>query len=245
MTSRRARRCAPGPLSCLGSVRAAYGRGVNNPHVGTVRDRPLVILHAAVSVDGSTAGFAPDVGRFYELAATWHEDVTLAGADTILAQESSLAETDLPGPAPDGPTLAVVDGAGRVSGWQALHDAGYWSGVVAVHSTGTPPRDHGFPEIVTGSDRVDLAAMLVALRERFGAGVVRVDSGGALNGALLGAGLVDEVSLLVHPVLAPAAVRRPWHGGGSVAARTMTLVTAQTLPDGLVWLRHRMASQEV
>jgi hypothetical protein len=28
-----------------------------------------------------------DVGLHYELAATWHEDVTFAGADTILAQE--------------------------------------------------------------------------------------------------------------------------------------------------------------
>ena len=39
---------------------------------------------------------------------------------------------------------------------------------------------------------------------------MRVDSGGALNGALLRAGLVDEISLLVHPVLVGDAPR--WHG---------------------------------
>lgn len=38
-------------------------------------------------MDGATVGFPVDVGRFYALAGTWHEDVTLAGADTILAQE--------------------------------------------------------------------------------------------------------------------------------------------------------------
>lgn len=182
---------------------------MSNPDLGIARNRPLVILHAAVSLDGSTAGFEPDVGRFHELAATWHEDVTLAGADTILAQESALAEAaERPGPAPDGPTLAIVDGRGRVSAWQALLDAGYWSRVVAVHAADTPPRDHGFPEIVAGSDRVDLAAMLLTLRERFGAGVIRVDSGGA-----------------------------------PVTARTMALVAAQTFPDGLVWLRHRVAAE--
>jgi len=216
--------------------------GVNNLDDGTVRNRPHVVVHAAVSVDGSTAGFEPDVGRFYELAAGWHEDVTLAGADTILAQGSALANAELPGPAPAGPILVVVDGRGRVDAWQSLRDAGYWSKVVAVHTAGTPPRDHGFPEIVSGSDRVDLATMLQELRERFGARVVRVDSGGALNGALLGAGLVDEVSLLVHPALAAAAARRPWHGGGPSAGRTMTLVAAQTFPGGLVWLRHRIAA---
>ena len=53
---------------------------------------PHVVLHVAVSLDGATDGFAPDVGTFYELAGRWREDVTLAGADTILAQEKALAE---------------------------------------------------------------------------------------------------------------------------------------------------------
>jgi 2,5-diamino-6-(ribosylamino)-4(3H)-pyrimidinone 5'-phosphate reductase len=208
------------------------------------RDRPYVVVHAAVSVDGSTAGFEPDVGRFYELAAAWHEDVTLAGADTILAQEAALAGAELPGPAPGGPILAVVDGRGRVGAWRALVDAGYWSGVVAVHTARTPPRARDVQEIVAGSDRVDLAATLRVLQEDFGAGVVRVDSGGGLIGALLDAGLVDEVSLLVHPALASSDARRPWHGGGPGAAATMTLVAAQTLPGGLVWLRHRVSHGE-
>ena len=43
--------------------------------------RPHVVAHVAVSLDGATTGFEPDVGRFYELARTWSEDVTLAGAD--------------------------------------------------------------------------------------------------------------------------------------------------------------------
>ena len=220
-------------------ARSAYRSRMDHPDQGGARTRPHVVLHVAVSLDGSTGGFSPDVGRFYELAGTWQEDVTLAGADTILAQEPALAAADRPGPAPGGPILAVVDGRGRVSAWQALLDAGYWSGVVAVHAASTPPRDHGFREIVAGTDRVDLAELLAELRERLGAGVVRVDSGGGLNGALLGAGLVDEVSLLVHPVLAPAADRRPWHGGAPLAGGVLTLVEAATLPDGLVWLRHR------
>ena len=35
----------------------------------------------------------------------------------------------------------------------------------------------------------------------FGVTVVRVDSGGTLNGVLLRAGLVDELHLLIHPTL--------------------------------------------
>ena len=94
--------------------------------------RPSVIAHAAIALDGATTGFEPRVGPYYELAATWSEDVTLVGADTILAQEPTLAAARGPGPAPDGPLLAVVDSANRVRQWAALRDAGHWSDVIAL-----------------------------------------------------------------------------------------------------------------
>ncbi len=46
--------------------------------------KPRVILHNAVSADGRVDWFPADIGLFYELAATWHEDATLAGSGTIL-----------------------------------------------------------------------------------------------------------------------------------------------------------------
>ena len=151
--------------------------------------RPHVVVHVAVSLDGATTGFEPDVGRFYAIAGTWREDVTLAGADTILAQEKALADAPLPGPAADGPLLAVVDGRGRVRQWEALRDCGHWSGVLALHAAATPPETSAQPvrKLVTGVERVDLAAALAALEEREGARVVRVDSGAALIGSVPGA----------------------------------------------------------
>ena len=106
--------------------------------------RPHVVAHVAVSLDGATTGFEPDVGRFYELARTWSEDVTLAGADTVLAQEEALAAAPRPGPAADAPLLAVVDGRGRVRQWEALRDCGHWSGVIALRAFATAaPANHG------------------------------------------------------------------------------------------------------
>jgi 2,5-diamino-6-(ribosylamino)-4(3H)-pyrimidinone 5'-phosphate reductase len=105
--------------------------------------RPYVVAHVAVSLDGATVGFQPDVGRFYELARTWDEDVTLTGADTVLAQTPALRDAPRPGPSADGPLLAVVDGRGRVREWEALRGAGYWSDVLALHAEATPPRPPG------------------------------------------------------------------------------------------------------
>ncbi|WP_345510307.1 dihydrofolate reductase family protein [Phytohabitans houttuyneae] len=202
--------------------------------------RPYVVAHVAVSVEGATDGFAPDLAQFYGLAATWSEDVTLVGADTILAQEPALAATPGPGPAPGGPLLAVVDSQARVQQWAALRDAGHWSGVLALYAASTPPRPAGadVTELVTGDDRVDLSATLSTLADR-GARVVRVDSGGTLIGALLHRGLLDELSLLVHPVLAGAAGTRHWHGAAPPPEGPLEPAGAQPLDGGLVWLRYR------
>jgi len=196
-----------------------------------------VVAHVAITLDGATTGFTPAVGRFYELAQTWAEDVTLVGADTILAQEPALREAPRR-PAPAGaPLLAVVDSRARVREWEALGGAGHWSGVLALRSAATPPRPHrAVPELVAGSERVDLAAALTVLGERHAVRVVRVDSGGGLIGAMLERGLVDELSLLVHPLLAGSG-RQIWSGG---APGAFDLVAAETLEQGLVWLRYRV-----
>jgi 2,5-diamino-6-(ribosylamino)-4(3H)-pyrimidinone 5'-phosphate reductase len=203
---------------------------------------PHVVVHVAVSLDGATTGFPVDVARFYELARAWQEDVTLAGADTILAQESELARAPRPGPALDAPILAVVDSRGRVREWEGLRDCGYWSGVVALRS-GTTPRQGAaaVPELVVGTDRVDLAAALEALADQEEARLVRVDSGGALIGALLRQHLVDELSLLVHPCTVGDPGERRWHGPERVGALRFTRTMVESLDDGLVWLRYRSA----
>jgi 2,5-diamino-6-(ribosylamino)-4(3H)-pyrimidinone 5'-phosphate reductase len=198
-----------------------------------------VVVHAAVSLDGATTGFEPDVQRFYELAARWREQVTLTGADTILAQEPLLADAPRPGPAPDGPVLAVVDARRRVTAWDALRECGRWCDVVALRAAGAGGGDRSggasLREIVTAGRRVDLAAAL----DELGGEVVRVDSGGALSGALLREGLVDEISLLVHPCLACAAERR-WYGSATEA--TLEPLAAEMLDGGLAWLRYRVAA---
>ena len=68
------------------------------------------------------------------------------GADTILAQEPTLAAAHGPGPVPDGPLLAVVDSANRVRQWAALRDAGHWSDVIALRGQNSVAPPKGGPE---------------------------------------------------------------------------------------------------
>jgi 2,5-diamino-6-(ribosylamino)-4(3H)-pyrimidinone 5'-phosphate reductase len=132
-----------------------------------------------------------------------------------------------------------------VSRWSELREAGHWSDVLALHSPSTAPREvgRGVRELVTGAERVDLHAVLRALGEEEGARVVRVDSGGALIGALVEEGLLDELSLLVHPVLAGGRQAHVWHGGARRGGGPLHLVSNDSLRGGVVQLRYRLTGE--
>jgi 2,5-diamino-6-(ribosylamino)-4(3H)-pyrimidinone 5'-phosphate reductase len=70
---------------------------------------------------------------------------------------------------------------------------------------------------------------------------VRVDAGGGLNGALLRAGLADEVSVVIAPYLAARAAADPLNlvaelGDPDVLA--LELAALERLRQGHVWLRY-------
>jgi 2,5-diamino-6-(ribosylamino)-4(3H)-pyrimidinone 5'-phosphate reductase len=196
-----------------------------------------VVAQVAVSLDGVASGFDVDLARFYALASLWQEDVTLVGADTILAQESDVLAAPRRGPRPEGPLLAVVDSRARVHSWNSLRDLGYWSDVLALYADQTPPRpsDATTRELITGYDQVDLAETLAVLGRR-GMQTVRVDSSGALLRACLELDLVDELALLVHPVLVGSGER--WYD-----TRRLNLhhVGTEVFKDGVLWMRYCVA----
>ncbi|GAA1579492.1 hypothetical protein GCM10009804_40100 [Kribbella hippodromi] len=189
-------------------------------------------------MDGMVAGFDVDLARFYALATLWQEDVTLIGADTVLAQEGALGGAARRGVREEGPLLAVVDGRGRVRSWEALAELGYWSGVLALYADQTParPPDASTLELITGYDQVDLVEVLDVLGRR-GVSTVRVDSADALLRACFELGLVDELALLVHPVIVGTGQR--WCGDTKLELRH---VGTEVFEDGVLWMRYCVAT---
>lgn len=87
----------------------------------------------------------------------------------------------------------------------------------------------------------DVAGVLTRIQAAFGVQRVLLEGGGRLNGAFLAAGLIDETSTLVMPVIdgqsgVPAIFD---HKAGTTAQR-MDLISTEIFEDGTVWLRHRV-----
>jgi 2,5-diamino-6-(ribosylamino)-4(3H)-pyrimidinone 5'-phosphate reductase len=212
---------------------------------------PRLIVYAAVSLDGKTTGFAADVGLYYELASTWKEDASLCGSDTMVAaaDEAGAADSgEQPKASSSAPLLVVPDSRGRVKAWPYLLSLPYWRGAVVLCSSATPASylsdlaELGIETIFAGDNHVDYRSALAELRERFGVKTMRVDSGGTLSGLLLREGLVDEVSVLVFPVLVGNAsslsIFNLPEGVPSGDVVSLALRGVEVPRDDAVWLRY-------
>jgi len=103
-------------------------------------------------------------------------------------------------------------------------------------------RERDVPYLEAGEDHVDLGQALARLGEVFSAECIVSDAGGVLNGALLRAGLVDEIDIQFLPAVigyaeAPA-VFEGYGFGASGSACDLRLISAQTRPDGSVFVRY-------
>src|SRR5665648_491093 len=105
--------------------------------------------------------------------------------------------------------FAVVDGRGRVdlqfTEWPDPAWAG-WHALVLTSRAASPDhlarlRERGIPYLVAGEGHVDLPAAMSLLGSELQVRTVVCTGGGRLGGALLRAGLVDEVDIDVLPIV--------------------------------------------
>jgi 2,5-diamino-6-(ribosylamino)-4(3H)-pyrimidinone 5'-phosphate reductase len=217
--------------------------------------RPRVVLHSLLSLDGKLDGFAVNAGLYYELSARIPHEAVLSGSGTIVAAARQ-AGVDLRAPDagetrasanPERPILAVVDSGGRLTRFDWLHAGGHWREVLIFCSRATPAqhlehlRCRGIPHHVVGEDRVDLSAALDVLGDRHLVTTARIDAGAGLNGALLRAGLVDEISAVVAPFLAGERGGHAMSIAEGVGQATgLELRSAEPVRSGHLWLRYRV-----
>jgi 2,5-diamino-6-(ribosylamino)-4(3H)-pyrimidinone 5'-phosphate reductase len=224
--------------------------------------KPKVIIFNGLSLDGRMdfGSGVIDMGLYYELASRWNADAMLSGSNTILTSEvpesGEEPETFTP-PAEFHPLavprLAVVDSRGRIRNWNILRSQPFWHQVTALCSHNTPTEyleyldRRGVPYIVAGSDQVDLSAALDELNTRYGVQSVRVDSGGILNGVLLRAGLVDEVSVLIDPCIVGGISPHTWFVApdltSSEGITRLRLIHYEQVQDNIVWLKYEVIRQ--
>lgn len=173
------------------------------------------IMHNSISLDGSFINFDIDMGLHYQLASRFKADAHLIGSETVRAGGElygipSEKESDFVKPERDAglPYWIIVDSKGKTKG--LLHTCRsfeFCKDVIVLISRETDAdfidylKERNYDYLICGDRRVNLRVAYDALAEKYKINTIMVDSGPTLNGMLVDAGLIDEISLLVFPVL--------------------------------------------
>jgi 2,5-diamino-6-(ribosylamino)-4(3H)-pyrimidinone 5'-phosphate reductase len=230
-------------------------------------ERPHLTIYNEVTLDGKITGFDGDGIRYYARGFRWRSDAILMGSVTAEAfgPNESPAEQrgELPPREPAGfppgfaelvheprPALVVPDSGGRLRNWTHARAQPWYGRIIVLVGERTPRAylEHldrrGIEHLTAGHERVDLALALHRLGRRHGVRSIRTDSGGALNGALLAAGLVDRIAVIIAPRLGsdPGAQTLIQLPGSLPEAPALRLVESEVLDDGALWLVYDVRS---
>jgi 2,5-diamino-6-(ribosylamino)-4(3H)-pyrimidinone 5'-phosphate reductase len=227
--------------------------------------RPRVICHMATSIDGRIVTDRwPDgaaVRREYEqIHNSYEADAWMCGRITMepfagAARSDADVSREYVGPAREdhiapGPheSFAVaIDPSGRLA-WKENNIDG--DHVVAVLSERVSDeylaflRDRGVSYIIAGKRDVDLAVALEKIATSLGIRTLMLEGGGRINGGMLAAGLIDELSVLVSPV-ADGRIGTPALfdvDADQVTPRRLVLEAVERRADNFLWLRYRVGA---
>lgn len=235
----------------------------------THTDRPYVICHMATSIDGR---ILPDRWRPQGFAISVYEQIhaRLAGDAWIVGRTTGqeFAEEDVTYPPtttetfPRTPWLPqrdaegygiVVDAHGKIA-W-GRNDIG-GDPIVVVLTEQVPDahlaglRSDGVGYVFAGRDTLDIPLALRILRSELGIERLLLEGGGEVNGGFLRAGVVDEVSLLMIPVVdgakgAPSLFDSREGEDARAEIQHMRLDGCEVLDAGVVWLRYGLGRVKV
>lgn len=230
-------------------------------------ERPRIICHMVASIDGRIVvdrwPLSKDGRRQYELVhASYDADGWICGRVTMepfAKQVRSASEIELqkPGTSPREDFKAggafdsyafAVDPSGRLA-WESNDIDG--DHVVAILTERVSDdyldflRGRGVSYVLAGEREVDLPLAMKKLGAQFGVRTLLLEGGGRINGAMLRAGLIDEVSLLLAPVadgrVGMAALFDV--DGGDATPQRLVLANIERRADDVLWLRYQIEAE--
>jgi 2,5-diamino-6-(ribosylamino)-4(3H)-pyrimidinone 5'-phosphate reductase len=215
---------------------------------------PKIIIHNSISVDGSLINFETNMDLHYKIAGNYKPDVHLIGSNTIKTGIEMFGEEVPPEEEKDFikqkrekslPFWVIIDTKGDLKG--LLHTCRrfeFCRDVIVLVSEKTPKSylDHlmerNYDYHIIGRNYVDLKRAINILAEKYNVTKILTDTGRILGNLLISQGFVEEISLLVHPVIAGAKSYNMFSDLKSNVK--MELIKCEVLKKEYIWLVYRV-----
>ena len=226
-------------------------------------DRPYIICHMSMSIDGKVTGqflnrneFYKTANIYYDLHRNYKTDGFICGRVTM---EESFTHSYYPDLNQYLPTYSKEDYIDHLShyyaitfdttgklGWKdnIIHDEdiGYdQSQIIEVLTYKTDPRyltylkSLNISYIFAGDEYIDIIVALKKLKHHFHINTLLLEGGSILDGAFQKAGVIDALSLVVAPICAKGKDKPLFDQGGM---EVYTLKKVKKYPGSVVWLNY-------
>ena len=216
--------------------------------------KPKVILHSSISLDGSVTGFDVDMKKHYQIVGSYKADIHLIGSNTVKAginmfcpqiPEEEQSDFVKPKRNKNLPLWVIPDTKGTLKGLHHVYRRfDLCRDIVVLVSRQTPKnylnylKDRNYDHYIVGNNHVDYKESLKLLVKQYNAKTILTDTGKILNCILINEGLVDEISLLVHPVIVG---KEQYTLFSKVNRNTkIELVNTKKLSGNKIWLTYKI-----
>jgi len=225
--------------------------------------KPYVICHMSASIDGriktrdwdlSAAGRA----EYERTAATYHAHAWMCGRITMegyargerpapMPATEGIPKTDFVASPPSVSYAIAVDPNGKLQ-WQTNAIDG--DHIIAVLTERVSNdylaflRDKNISCIFGGATELDLSVVLEKLATQFSITMLLLEGGGKINGAMLAAGPINEISLLLASI-ADGSMETPTLFDVEQAipqkrAAKLRLLAVEQRADDILWVRYKV-----
>ncbi|MBU0497520.1 MAG: dihydrofolate reductase family protein [Candidatus Thermoplasmatota archaeon] len=181
--------------------------------------RPKIIMHNTISLDGSLTNFCVNMELHYRILGTFNADAHLIGSntaksgldlflDTIPPETPKNKEPPKPQLTDIRPLWILIDSHAQM--YNLLHifrQYEFCKDVIVLITSKTPAKyseyltSRHYHIIRSGTQHVNLNQALEILHKHYHINTIVTDTGHTLNSILLRQGLLDEISLIINPVI--------------------------------------------
>jgi 2,5-diamino-6-(ribosylamino)-4(3H)-pyrimidinone 5'-phosphate reductase len=214
---------------------------------------PNVVLHNSISLDGSLINFEVNMELHYQIAGKYIPDAHLIGSNTIktgiglYGSAPPEEKKDFIKPSRDEklPYWVIIDTKGTLQ--DLLHEVRrfeFCKDVVVLISKETSEnyikylkeRDYDFH--IVGKEHVNLNKSLELLLKKYKIKTILTDCGRVLGNLLFNQDLVDEISLLIHPVIVGD---KSYNIFNNIDKKTqLKLLKNEILNEDYIWLVYKV-----
>jgi 2,5-diamino-6-(ribosylamino)-4(3H)-pyrimidinone 5'-phosphate reductase len=216
--------------------------------------KPKVVLHSSISLDGSILGFDVDMEKHYQIAGTYKADVHLIGSNTVKegikmfypeVPKEENSDFSKPDRNNNLPLWVIPDTKGSLKGMHHVYRRFEMCRDIVVLVSGNTPKhyldyltERDYDYHIIGENNIDYHQALDLLVKQYNVKTVLTDTGRILNCILINKGLVDEISLLVHPIIVGKSQYTLFNGISENII--IELTNSEKFSDGKIWVTYKV-----